>query len=1570
MKRSPFALCVAALLSCFAGALQAVYAEPVGFQLVSGSAELATPSQNSLIVRQHSQTVRLDWTGFSIDSGETVHFEQPSAAALAVNRVTGDGASLINGELTANGRLFLINPNGILIGAGGRVDAAGFLASTLDLADGQAALGERLDFAAGPAQPALLSHAGAITLAEGGQAVLVAPQLSLTGQISAPSGQVDLAVARGFSIDLTGDGLIRFGGASVLGALDPLADGAGDRLQMAGQIVADGGQIRLTSKAASDIVSGVVNLTGTLRARQVQQQGGVITLSSDLPVKLGGAALLDAKGADWNDSHLEAGSQTGKGGQIEIMAPALSAGGRLEASGADGGQITLTVADQAILAGQLTANGQTGTGGSLRLSAGRVQASSSASWQANGAERGGQLHLVARQSAALSGSWQASSQSGSGGQIHVTAPDLRLLSAKMDASGGSAGGLLRLGGPFQGGKGMAADPDLYQFVTRWGELPHLARADRLFVNDGSQLDVSASDGPGGTAILWSDQQTSFLGQVDARGGAGGQLELSSAGTLRTTGLDRIELGGGRLLLDPKNIIIGTSTETQSWAYEAILGQFTDHDAVDYLGYSVALNKAGDRLAIGAIGDNGAGNATAFSGAVHLFSFTDSAFSGGTLEGTIGNGYTGGKNVDVSSLETPDMFGSSVALDGDGDRLAVGAFRDSGSGNGNTYAGAVRLFSFSDTSFSGGALEATIGQGYTGGKNLDLSDLDNFDYFGASVALDDSATKLAVGAYGDDGANDDAADAGAAWLISFTDGDFSGASLSGRIGVDYSGSGNLSPSGLAAGDQLGRSVALDGDGNRMAVGLPGDDGDDGSSGNAGAAWLISFSDTGFSDPAREAIIGKGYTGGKNISVADLAGGDQLGSAVALDGDGDRLAVGAPTDDGAGDSLADSGLARLYQFGDLDFSSGTLAARFGSGYAAAGDLSLAALDSFDQFGIALALDETGSLLAAGASFDDGLLDDLVNGGAVWLFRGSHASGSRHAQATSFASNGSEATALNALQISDLLSRGTDITLQASNDITLNSAILAAASSGAAGSLTLQAGRSVLLNAGITTDGGDITLIGNDLLANGVVDGDREAGNSVITMAASSALNAGSGAVSVDLRAGTGKSYSSSGAITLSDITGSTIRVTNSGPSSNSGLILLSGKQLTASASGDAIVLAGDDFTNNAGSAALATSHANGRWQVWTGDPDADSAGGLTPDFYQYDAAYGSASVAGGAAENGLFYSRTISLTPSLSNSAASGATKTYDGTTTASLTASDLSLSGTRGTESITLAATSALFADANAGSGKTITLSGLTLSSVSENSLPVYGYQLSQNSAANSSGVITAKALSISGSSAADKAYDGSRTATVTAGSLSGLVGAETLSVSASGLFADADVGSNKAVAVSYSLTDGSGAASNYSLAGETLRASITGSNLSASLARAPALNRLMRVEAAAAAAGGTAAGGAVAGSPGVGLPGVGLPGVGLPGVGFGPAAGIQAAAGSADSGGPQILQAVQRAAPAGKSPTRSENSGTNNSGTPNSGANNSGLANFGQENGPIRVTAIPGRICVEDSRGQSLCTLR
>lgn len=80
---------------------------------------------------------------------------------------------------------------------------------------------------------------------------------------------------------------------------------------------------------------------------------------------------------------------------------------------------------------------------------------------------------------------------------------------------------------------------------------------------------------------------------------------------------------------------------------------------------------------------------------------------------------------------------------------------------------------------------------------------------------------------------------------------------------------------------------------------------------------------------------------------------------------------------------------------------------------------------------------------------------------------------------------------------LNAGSALTLQASNDITVNSAITANNAAGNGGHLTLQAGRSILVNAAITTDNGNLTLIGNDRLANGVVDAQRDAGAAVITL-----------------------------------------------------------------------------------------------------------------------------------------------------------------------------------------------------------------------------------------------------------------------------------------------------------------------------------------------------------------------------------------------------------------------------------------------------------------------------------------
>jgi hypothetical protein len=115
---------------------------------------------------------------------------------------------------------------------------------------------------------------------------------------------------------------------------------------------------------------------------------------------------------------------------------------------------------------------------------------------------------------------------------------------------------------------------------------------------------------------------------------------------------------------------------------------------------------------------------------------------------------------------------------------------------------------------------------------------------------------------------------------------------------------------------------------------------------------------------------------------------------------------------------------------------------------------------------------------------------------------------------------------------LNAGTAVVLQASNDLTINSPITVSAV-GHGGALTLQAGRSVLLNASISTDNGNLTLIGNDLLSSGVIDAQRDAGNAVVSMAAGTTIEAGSGAVTVELRSGAGKTHPEAGTITLGPI-----------------------------------------------------------------------------------------------------------------------------------------------------------------------------------------------------------------------------------------------------------------------------------------------------------------------------------------------------------------------------------------------------------------------------------------------------
>ena len=145
-----------------------------------------------------------------------------------------------------------------------------------------------------------------------------------------------------------------------------------------------------------------------------------------------------------------------------------------------------------------------------------------------------------------------------------------------------------------------------------------------------------------------------------------------------------------------------------------------------------------------------------------------------------------------------------------------------------------------------------------------------------------------------------------------------------------------------------------------------------------------------------------------------------------------------------------------------------------------------------------------------------------------------------------------------VTNLLNAGTAVTLQASNDITVNTPLLVAAG-GRGGALTLQAGRSIVLNASILTDQGALTLIANETEDEGVVDSQRDPGQAVIAMASGTTLDTGSAPLTIELRNGTGLTNRDSGNITLRTVTAGAFAALNDGPRPGSDLIV--GPILTA-------------------------------------------------------------------------------------------------------------------------------------------------------------------------------------------------------------------------------------------------------------------------------------------------------------------------------------------------------------------------------------------------------------------------
>jgi filamentous hemagglutinin family protein len=275
------------------------FALPQDPTVQTGNVTINQPSAQQLNVIQSSDKAIIDWRSFNIQASEAVDFKLSSSNGLTLNRVTGDQASSILGSLKSNGRLVLINPNGVIFGDTARVDVRGLVATTTDISNWDFMNGN-LDFnLPSTGSSGVVINKGDITVAEGGLVALVAPGVSNSGTINARLGKVSLVSGNTFTLDLYGDQLVN------LAINDPIIKKVtgmyGQELDAlvsnSGKIYADGGTVTLKVGTAQNALDQIINMDGIIQARSISTNTeGAIILNGGNKGTVNVSGQIDASG--------------------------------------------------------------------------------------------------------------------------------------------------------------------------------------------------------------------------------------------------------------------------------------------------------------------------------------------------------------------------------------------------------------------------------------------------------------------------------------------------------------------------------------------------------------------------------------------------------------------------------------------------------------------------------------------------------------------------------------------------------------------------------------------------------------------------------------------------------------------------------------------------------------------------------------------------------------------------------------------------------------------------------------------------------------------------------------------------------------------------------------------------------------------------------------------------------------------------------------------------------------------------------------------------------------------------
>ncbi len=567
---------------------------PTGGKVVSGSAAIGAPGAGALTVTQSSSKAILDWSSFSIGAGGKVTFDNGSGATL--NRVTGASLSSLDGLLSATGSVYLINPNGVIIGKSGVLDVGGtFVASTLDTPDASFLKGGALGFS-GPSTASVvnLGKVGAL----GGDVALIAAQVSNAGSISAANGSAGLIA--GHSVVMLRDGALDEGRFSVLlGGADTSVTNAGLIHAADAELRAEGGNVY----ALAGDTSGVIRATG------VKSGGGKVWLVAEGgELDLGGA--ITAQGAG------------GTAGVIETSGSALKIGSvRIDARGGtwlvDPDDLTIdtnaaTAIDSALNAGtsvteQTTASGYSGAGVVGASGKGDITVAAPISW---GTTAG--LTLSAYRNINV--------------DAQVTASGGGALTLVTDNSGAGNGGALL----FNGGS--------VQFTGAGGGQPTGALV--IGVGTGAPVNYTlVSDLQTLSADIVANNSGAFAlaKSIDGSNGGAGYTKIPLISTSSTPFTGRFEGLGNTIL----NLEIEDSTDS----YAGLFGRIDTSGVVTDLGLTgqVSASYGGTTYAGGLVGES-YGSLSGIQSAVNVTSGYDAGGVAGVSYGSVSYSSSSGSIV--------------------------------------------------------------------------------------------------------------------------------------------------------------------------------------------------------------------------------------------------------------------------------------------------------------------------------------------------------------------------------------------------------------------------------------------------------------------------------------------------------------------------------------------------------------------------------------------------------------------------------------------------------------------------------------------------------------------------------------------------------------------------------------------------------------------------------------------------------------------------------------------------------------------------------------------------------------